>query len=605
MKRFLILLAFCLLAGAATKAQTNTFCASNLSCTVSANWTFTGNFQSSNGFNYLADLDQVKIIDGCTGVSNPKYACSDAGIQAAQNALSSGGEIWITANSIALTISNTVNITNPYIMVRCAGLNTGITVANTGDVFNVTNNGFVFADCRVAFTQSGTRTGAVVHANSASAVSGVIYDIYASGNAGATNNGIFFLADQPSAGSWQMNQIQMPRGATWNSAFKFSNSSATTTIQGFTVQQFVGGASFTDAAMVIDGAVDTVQVTQSKFNNDSASSKTIHFRNTFGTYNVTSFAFPRWAYFDQVSCESVSTSTCLQLDTGRQFHYLNGYIAASQIGAAIGASTTDTDISHNTVASIQQSAFTVANGALNTNLSYNSINDTSQQTANTYDVFSVAANTTDVSIVGNQYRCPSSVTFHNAVTIASGTGTRLKVVNNNFPNTSCIGTGVVSSGATGTDVQIYGNGDLNSTNSRFFLGAGEISFGETTGVTNQTAGQDNCAGDSTAHAIKCSYNGGSIFQIPQEIGSGNVTTAGTAINTLTCQAQTGITVTGAATTDNVIANIGATLPATWQTGIVLSAHVTATNTVTVYLCNPTATATITPAATQVNVRVLR
>ena len=118
-------------------------------------------------------------------------------------------------------------------------------------------------------------------------------------------------------------------------------------------------------------------------------------------------------------------------------------------------------------------------------------------------------------------------------------------------------------------------------------------------------GYDICYGDSTAHAVKCNYNNTTFFAQTQTIGTGNVTTAGTAVNTLTCQAQTGITVTGAATTDNVVANIGAALPATWQTGIVLSAHVTATNTVTVYLCNPTATASITPAATQVNVRVTR
>lgn len=88
------------------------------------------------------------------------------------------------------------------------------------------------------------------------------------------------------------------------------------------------------------------------------------------------------------------------------------------------------------------------------------------------------------------------------------------------------------------------------------------------------------------------------------IGTGNVTTAGTAIASGTCQAQTGITVTNAATSDSAAANLGATLPATWQTGIQFRAEVTGANTVTVNLCNPTA-GSITPAATQVNVRVLR
>jgi hypothetical protein len=88
------------------------------------------------------------------------------------------------------------------------------------------------------------------------------------------------------------------------------------------------------------------------------------------------------------------------------------------------------------------------------------------------------------------------------------------------------------------------------------------------------------------------------------VGTGSVTTAGTAVAALTCQAETGTSVTGALTTDAVVPNIGAALPPTWQTGIVLSAHVTAANTITVYLCNPTA-GSITPAPTQVNVRVLR
>lgn len=119
-----------------------------------------------------------------------------------------------------------------------------------------------------------------------------------------------------------------------------------------------------------------------------------------------------------------------------------------------------------------------------------------------------------------------------------------------------------------------------------------------------TAGTDQLCGNSASHTLQSSLNGGSYFNVTQTIGTGNVTTAGTAVTNGTCQAQTGITVTGTATTDSVIANIGATLPATWQTGIVLSAHPTASNTVTVYLCNPTA-ASITPAATQVNVRVVR
>lgn len=95
---------------------------------------------------------------------------------------------------------------------------------------------------------------------------------------------------------------------------------------------------------------------------------------------------------------------------------------------------------------------------------------------------------------------------------------------------------------------------------------------------------------------------GALGNFTQTIGSGNVTTAGTAVAAGACQAQTGITVTGAAATDTVTWGV-TSLPATWQTGIQVIPVVTA-NTVTVNLCNPTA-GSITPAANTVQVRVVR
>lgn len=118
------------------------------------------------------------------------------------------------------------------------------------------------------------------------------------------------------------------------------------------------------------------------------------------------------------------------------------------------------------------------------------------------------------------------------------------------------------------------------------------------------AGKDVCYGDSTAHALKCSYNNDGFFNNTRTIGSATVTTAGTAVAAGTCQAQTGITITGALTSDMAQANINAALPATWQTGIRYQAEVTASNTCTVNLCNPTA-ASITPAATAVRCTVMR
>jgi hypothetical protein len=118
------------------------------------------------------------------------------------------------------------------------------------------------------------------------------------------------------------------------------------------------------------------------------------------------------------------------------------------------------------------------------------------------------------------------------------------------------------------------------------------------------AGRSVIYADSTAHRLELSNNNGSFFPVTQTIGSATVTTAGTAVTNGTCQAQTGITITGSLTSDQAVANINAALPATWQTGIRWSAEVSAAGTCTVSLCNPT-TASITPAATSVRCTVHR
>ena len=108
----------------------------------------------------------------------------------------------------------------------------------------------------------------------------------------------------------------------------------------------------------------------------------------------------------------------------------------------------------------------------------------------------------------------------------------------------------------------------------------------------------------TSNTLNLSNNNEPFFPVTQTVGTSSVTTAGTAVGARKCQAQTNISVAGALASDSAIASVGAALPRSWQTGIVLRADVTAADTVTVYLCNPTASG-ITPAAMAVYVRVLR
>jgi hypothetical protein len=94
------------------------------------------------------------------------------------------------------------------------------------------------------------------------------------------------------------------------------------------------------------------------------------------------------------------------------------------------------------------------------------------------------------------------------------------------------------------------------------------------------------------------------LNVTQTVGSGTVMTAGTAIAAGTSQGQTGITITGATTSDVAHCSLNAAPVSSWQTGIHLLPPVVTANTVTVWLSNPTA-GSITPAATIIRCTVTR
>jgi hypothetical protein len=138
-------------------------------------------------------------------------------------------------------------------------------------------------------------------------------------------------------------------------------------------------------------------------------------------------------------------------------------------------------------------------------------------------------------------------------------------------------------------VSIGGGSNLTTTNQ---TGTGSIVL-----ATSPTINTPTISGNATQGSVTA--------PLTQTIGSGTTTTNGTAIATLTSQAQPAITITGALATDTATCSLNAAMPATWQTGIVMLTPVVTANTVTVWLSNPTATATITPVATVVRCTVTR
>lgn len=112
---------------------------------------------------------------------------------------------------------------------------------------------------------------------------------------------------------------------------------------------------------------------------------------------------------------------------------------------------------------------------------------------------------------------------------------------------------------------------------------GRIIFDETTAPSG-SATQDLCYGDSTLHALKCSYNNGSFFQMAQEITATSAAFA-TATTAATC-VQSTTAVTGATT-----AMVAEASPvSTPGVGAVWSAFVSSAGNVTINECAVAASA---------------
>lgn len=116
------------------------------------------------------------------------------------------------------------------------------------------------------------------------------------------------------------------------------------------------------------------------------------------------------------------------------------------------------------------------------------------------------------------------------------------------------------------------------------------------------SGKDVCYGDSTAHAVKCSYNNGSFLALPQVIASGTSTLTSATVTTNTCQTVVTTAATGAATTD-AIEWAYATNPGTADALMNVSASPTSGN-VNFTRCNPTS-ASQSGTAIVINWRVVR
>lgn len=481
--------------------------------TTGGNNTFTGS-NTFTGLHSLSNLNNLQIMDGV------KYPLTDVGLQAALTAAGSNGVVLIPPNT-AVVISNTVTSTANYQSIVGWGMGSTITVNLVGDVLEPRNIGFQLRDVTVAVTTTSTRTGAIIHPNVAAANVGYIYNVIFSGNTTSTNNGYGLLFDTPPTSIWTIDScLFIGTNTTWTAAVKAVSSSAST-ISDLVITNLTSQSLYSDAGLVFDGSIDTVQLRDIDMFPASSTTE-IWARNT-----VAAPISPRWIRNNGGGVEGggAAGGTAIKLDAVRSFVY-TGYVASSTIGVTIGANADGVDFHDTIFTNIGNSAITVAAGAINTSITNNSFEDCGVTTTNTYICVSVAANVTDINVSSNAFRVFTQANLPTyAVFFASGTGARIKAIANDIPSTS-VGTGGIGwGGLSGGDVNVFAN-PVGNTNNQLINNWWITQEG---GTPAGLAGQDQCYGDSTAHALKCSYNNGSFYNVPL-VGIANTWTANQTFN---------------------------------------------------------------------------
>lgn len=197
-----------------------------------------------------------------------------------------------------------------------------------------------------------------------------------------------------------------------------------------------------------------------------------------------------------------------------------------------------------------------------------------------------------IEVVGTQLTA-----YKNGVSIASASDSSL---------TS--GTIGIEISSTGGAFQNFVGGNLKPGYNQIGYWAKMQTFGPGMGLLETTApsglaGSDICYGDSTAHAVKCSYNNGSFLNVPQVVASGTSALGTGAISATTCATVVTTAASGAATTDAISWSFNAAPGSGYTSGLHVLPYVTSGN-VNFLVCNPTA-GSLTPAAATLNWRVLR
>lgn len=149
---------------------------------------------------------------------------------------------------------------------------------------------------------------------------------------------------------------------------------------------------------------------------------------------------------------------------------------------------------------------------------------------------------------------------------------------------------------------VYGeNGLIYGADQNYLRIAQGLRFAETTDTAQ--AGADICNGNTSSHALKCSYNNDAPKTMARIIASGASTLGSGAIGGTTCNAAVTTTAVGTLTTDSIQWAYASAPSGTTDGKLTLNPYVDVDN-VHFVLCNPTA-GSLTPTGLVVNWKVIR
>lgn len=419
----------------------------------------------SAGSGYLTVADngdrRAEAIGGeapCNAFANARCLNQFSGLQAAHDDLPSKGGVIIVPPNYTDTETATVNITKPGVSIICMGrseIPSAITINHASVGLHITGAYFKLQGCDLNVGTAASRTN--VPLIDAAVQGGSISEVRFGGNASSRNNGIAFSSSGSGFGGglWTLRDLLIWQGV-WTSFVSITAGNSPHTAAEFHLLNAVAGsnATFTDAAVVLDGKLDTVVMVQLSVGNN-APGTALHIRDTLGA----GAGFPRWIRCTDCALEAGGNKggTALKIDAGRDIQY-HGYIASATTGAAITGSaslTNGIDLSHIIFTNIGQSAITLPGSANRVKIADNNFDDICNQATNTSDGISVAPNASEFSISGNMWRNNGAKKCRYGVNIAAGASNNYIVAMDEFSG-GTFGTSFLNDAGSGTNKFVMG-----------------------------------------------------------------------------------------------------------------------------------------------------